>query len=151
MRVYLAAPLFSQVQRAWNRYLAEAIASALPDVTVILPQDFRTEGKYNDPKHYPALFRRCVAELTSSDAVLAVLDGAEVDSGVSFEMGVAHATGKVVIGIRTDFRPGTMHGVNLMPGAACRYVVREFAFQEDPDVVAKAVVRRLRRVRTKLV
>lgn len=149
MRIYLAAPLFSQIQRAWNRRLGDAIAAALHDATVTLPQDFRTEGRFNDPRHYTVLFRKCLEELTRSDVLLAVLDGSDVDSGVAFEMGVAHALGKTVVGVRTDFRPGAAHGVNMMCGKACRYMVREFAFQEDPGVVAESVIRRLRAIRRK--
>lgn len=37
-------------------------------------------------------------------AVLAVLDGADVDSGTASEIGYAAAIGRPVVGIRTDFR-----------------------------------------------
>ncbi|MCA9832486.1 MAG: nucleoside 2-deoxyribosyltransferase [Thermomicrobiales bacterium] len=39
-----------------------------------------------------------------SDAVFAVLDGVDVDSGTAAEIGYAFGTGKKVYGIRTDFR-----------------------------------------------
>jgi nucleoside 2-deoxyribosyltransferase len=149
MRIYLAAPLFSQIQRSWNRELADTIMEMLPGVVVILPQDFRTGGSYNNPKHYGALFRRCVHEVQSADMLLALLDGSEVDSGVSFEMGVAYAADKPIIGIRTDFRPGADYGVNLMCARACKHIVREYSFQEDLRVVAGAIVRRMRAVMKK--
>lgn len=38
------------------------------------------------------------------DSVVAVLDGTDVDSGVAAEIGYAFATGKLVHGIREDFR-----------------------------------------------
>ena len=38
------------------------------------------------------------------DAVLAVLDGADVDSGTASEIGYAFAKGKTIIGYRSDFR-----------------------------------------------
>ena len=44
-----------------------------------------------------ALIDRC-------DAVLAVLDGPDVDSGTAAEIGYATALGKPVVGLRTDFR-----------------------------------------------
>jgi nucleoside 2-deoxyribosyltransferase len=47
---------------------------------------------------------RNVTELLAADAVLAVLDGADVDSGVAAEVGYAVARGKTVIGLRTDDR-----------------------------------------------
>ena len=45
--------------------------------------------------------RRLLAE---ADAVLAVLDGPDVDSGTAAEVGWAAASGRPVIGLRTDFR-----------------------------------------------
>lgn len=149
MRVYLAAPLFSQMQRSWNRSLAEAIMAAMPEAEVILPQDIRICGRFNDAEHYPVLFRRCLEEIGCSDAMLAVLDDNDVDSGTAFEVGVAHTLGKPVIGVRTDYRPGPDHGVNIMLAQACRYFVREFAFQEEPAVLAEGVVRRLRALHAK--
>lgn len=146
MKLYLAAPLFSQMERSWNRGFAAALAAALPGAAVLLPQDFRSGDKYNDPKHYGALYKLCLAGIDGCDAVVAVLDGADVDSGVAFEVGYARARGKPVVGLRTDYRPGADHGVNLMCCRSCRYVVREFAFQEDPAAVAKSVARRLSRL-----
>ncbi len=146
MRIYLAAPVFTQVQRAWNRKLADAIKDAFEEATLILPQDFRTEGTYNNPKNYGVLFRQCTAQIQRCDVLLAVLDGSDVDSGTAFSIGMAHALGKTVIGIRTDYRPGADHGVNLMCSRACRYLIREFSFQEDPTVVTHAVIRRLRKI-----
>lgn len=53
--------------------------------------------------------------IDKSDIVVAVLDGADVDSGTAWEIGYATAKGKKVIGIKTD---GRLHGkdqvVNLM-------------------------------------
>jgi len=47
---------------------------------------------------------RNVTELLAADVVLAVLDGADVDSGVAAEVGYAVASRKPVIGLRTDDR-----------------------------------------------
>jgi len=144
MRIYLAAPLFTQAERAWNRALADEIAAAFAGAEVILPQDFRPAGRYNDDRHYSALFDRCLGGLRRADAVVAVLDGADVDSGVAFEIGFAHALGKPVLGVRTDYRPGADRGLNLMCARACRFLAREFAFQEDWRAAAAGIVRRLK-------
>lgn len=51
-----------------------------------------------------------------ADAVLAVLDGADVDSGVACEVGYAMARGKPIVGLRTDRRrsgDGTGISINL--------------------------------------
>ncbi len=42
--------------------------------------------------------------IRESDILLAVLDGAEVDSGCAAEIGFAMATGKRCFGLRTDWR-----------------------------------------------
>lgn len=147
MRVYFAASLFTQVERKWNRMLAEALEQAMPGLEVILPQDFKPAGKYNDDRHYGALFRMCVDGVDSAGAVVAIIDGAEVDSGTAWEMGYAYARGIPVIGVRTDFRPGAEHGVNIMLSRGCRFLVREFSFQEDVAVLAKDVVRRLKKIK----
>lgn len=146
MRLYFAASLFTQVERNWNRMLAAALAEVMPGLAVVMPQDFKTAGKYNDSRHYGALFRMCVDGIDGADAVLAVLDGAEVDSGVAWEVGYAYAKGKPVVGLRTDFRPGAEHGLNIMLSRSCRYLIREFSFQEDVGLLAKDVARRLKKL-----
>ncbi|MEM3465559.1 MAG: nucleoside 2-deoxyribosyltransferase, partial [Candidatus Jordarchaeales archaeon] len=56
-----------------------------------------------------------VSALKNSDVVVAVLDGANVDSGVAFEVGYATALGKQVIGLKTDHRVfSKFEEVNLM-------------------------------------
>lgn len=147
MRIYFAASLFTQVERKWNRMLSEALVRAMPALDIVLPQDFKPSGKYNDDKQYGVLFRMCVEGIDSADAVLAIIDGAEVDSGTAWEMGYAYARGKPVIGVRTDFRPGAEHGVNIMLSRSCRFFVREYSFQEDVDLLAKDIVRRLKKVK----
>ena len=42
--------------------------------------------------------------IEAADALLAVLDGSDIDSGTASEIGFAAGLGKPVVGIRTDFR-----------------------------------------------
>ncbi len=51
-----------------------------------------------------ALGRRNVALIEEAEAVLAVLDGPDVDSGTASEIGFAFARGKLIVGLRSDFR-----------------------------------------------
>ncbi len=44
------------------------------------------------------------AAIDICDAVLAILDGADVDSGTASEIGYAFASGKLILGYRGDFR-----------------------------------------------
>ena len=61
------------------------------------------------------------AMLRACRAVLAVLDGTDVDSGTAAEIGYAAALGRPVVGLRTDIRPG---GEN--PGCAVNLQVEHF-------------------------
>jgi nucleoside 2-deoxyribosyltransferase len=49
--------------------------------------------------------RRNEALIRGSAAVLALLDGADVDSGTAAEIGFAAALGIPIVGLRLDFRP----------------------------------------------
>ena len=57
--------------------------------------------------------------------VVAILDGADPDSGTAFECAIAWSRGIPVIGLRTDFRKGGdgVGNVNLMLSASCREMV----------------------------
>ncbi len=92
MRVYLAAPLFSQAEREFNERIKGMLLQE--GFTVFLPQDECDQG----------VFDCCIENLEKSDAVLAVFDGAQVDDGTAFECGYAFAKGIPVVGLRTDFR-----------------------------------------------
>ena len=62
--------------------------------------------------------------IDDSDAVVALLDGPQVDDGTAWEIGYAYARGKPIVGIRTDFRNAgdTSHGrVNDMGYA--KYII----------------------------
>jgi nucleoside 2-deoxyribosyltransferase len=71
-------------------------ANALPqgeERTAALRDANRTAGARNE-----SLIRRC-------SAILALLDGADVDSGTAAEIGFAAALDIPTVGLRTDFRP----------------------------------------------
>ena len=42
--------------------------------------------------------------IKSSDGVVAVLDGVDIDSGTASEIGYAYGLGKIIVGYRGDFR-----------------------------------------------
>jgi len=144
LRIYLSAPIFTQAQRQWNRRLAAALREALSGAAVVLPQDFRVEERYNDPRAFASIYRKCTAEIASADALVAVLDGSDADSGTAFEAGFAAASGVPVIGVRTDYRPGQDRGTNLMISRACARFVFNMSFREDTDALAADVARKIR-------
>lgn len=99
MRVFIAAPLFSEAEREFNRKIDELLRSS--GFETVLPQrdigDARTEGHLR-------VFEKDLAAIDGSDVVVAILDGPDVDSGTAFEIGYAFARGKPVIGLKTDRR-----------------------------------------------
>jgi nucleoside 2-deoxyribosyltransferase len=125
MRLYVAGPLFTQAERAWNERLAAALAEAGHDV--FLPQ---TEVKAIATLDADAIFRIDIDGVRSADAVVAILDGPDPDSGTSFECGLAYALGIPIVAIRTDFRGGgdalpgqKLATINLMLSQACSKIV----------------------------
>jgi nucleoside 2-deoxyribosyltransferase len=137
MNIYVAAPLFSQAERLYNRRLAEALETALPEsATVVLPQDF---NKVVAPGEGFArrMFEKCVEGVDQADVVVALLDGADADSGTSMELGYAYAKGKFIIGVRSDFRGLEDQGVNLMLSRACRHMLWDHGKQ--PEEVARMI------------
>jgi len=137
MKIYLSAPLFTQVERKWNRMLAAALEERIEGAEVILPQDFKFSDSFNRPQDFPKLFRACVDSLEGADLVVAVLDGPDVDSGTAFEVGYAYARNIPVIGIRTDYRKSQDRGLNLVLAQACTELLRAMSFNEDLNQLVK--------------
>ena len=140
--IYLAAPLFSEAEREWNRRFAERIAERLPGARLIVPQEFMASG----PDRHGSLHAQCIEGVEQADVVVAVLDGPDVDSGVAWEMGYARGLGKPVVGVRTDFRESQEEGVNLMCSRGCDGFVRATALDDECAGAAASVAVELRRV-----
>lgn len=112
-RIYLAAPLFSEAEQAYNLVLHDLLEQQLFDV--YLPQRVGDTSHTRCQEEHQAIFARHLQALQEADLVVAVIDGADADSGTSWEMGYACALGKRVVALRTDFRmAGHCERVNLM-------------------------------------
>jgi nucleoside 2-deoxyribosyltransferase len=110
--VYLAAPLFSEAECDFNRKLESELHSL--GFNVFLPQE-DSNNVHDNPGRQKIIFNKNLAGIEKSDILVAVIDGADVDSGTAWEIGYAFAKGKTVIGLRTDFRTLGIEGkVNLM-------------------------------------
>jgi nucleoside 2-deoxyribosyltransferase len=110
--VYLAAPLFSEAELDFNRMLRDVIKSS--GFNVFLPQEDSNNVKDRDDRQ-SMIFSKNEAAIEKSDIIVAVIDGADVDSGTAWEIGYAYARGKLILGLRTDFRTLGIEGtVNLM-------------------------------------
>ena len=112
-RIYLAGPLFSEAERTYNLVLRDLLNAHLFDV--YLPQEVGDTSHTRCREEHRAIFAQHLQALRDADIVVAVLDGADADSGTSWEMGYAYAHGKRLVALRTDFRVvGHHERVNLM-------------------------------------
>ncbi len=112
-RIYLAAPLFSDAERIYNMSVAGLLRENFFDV--FLPQEASDDTETRNNKEQRRIFTNNLNALKTADILVAIIDGADADSGTSWEMGYASALGKKVIGLRTDFRRSGGHEkVNLM-------------------------------------
>ncbi|MCX9012600.1 MAG: nucleoside 2-deoxyribosyltransferase [Candidatus Methanoperedens sp.] len=110
--IYLAASLFSEAECEFNHKLRDEIKRE--GFSVFLPQE--DSNNIKDKKNrQKIIFDKNLDAIENSDILVAVLDGADVDSGTAWEIGYAYAKGKPVLGLRTDFRTLGIEGtVNLM-------------------------------------
>lgn len=122
MHVYLAAPLFNDMERSFNERLTALIE---PFAKVFLPQrdgklmrDMLRQGMPLVAARQ-IVFEADVNALKQCNHVVAVLDGRTVDEGVAFEIGYARALGKMCIGLKTDDRALLPSGDNPMILAGC--------------------------------
>lgn len=146
VKVYLAGPLFSLNERVSNRRLAAAINALMPECDVILPQDFKYHGKFNDKQFFRDVYRACITGLDECNVCVAILDGPSSDDGTCYEVGYAVGKGIPVIGVRTDYRASQEKGCNIMLSQGCTEFVHRPAFDENFNALAKDIVRKLKRV-----
>ena len=117
MRIYLAAPLFSQAEREFNVKVTEELRSN--GFEVFLPQENSevTEVPDTDEKRRRLLtgvFSADIEAIDSSDILLIILDGRVPDEGACFELGYAYARGKICVGLKTDTRVSELGSDNAM-------------------------------------
>ena len=112
-RIYLAAPLFSEAERSYNAVIADLLRAHYFEV--FLPQDSGDNHAVRGREEHQRIFNHNRRAIHDADIVVAIIDGADADSGTAWEMGYAAAHKKRVIALRTDFRmTGSHERVNLM-------------------------------------
>ena len=97
--VYVAGPLFDEGERWWLERVEEVVAAA--GFSTFLPH------RDNPPKtadNVDEIFRSNRANLDSCAFVVASLNGLTTDDGTAWEIGYAHARGRPIIGVHTDWR-----------------------------------------------
>ena len=124
-KVYLAGPLFSAAELAFNMLLTKQLETI---VDVYLPQrDGRLMSKMvAEGTEYGVaagcVFKRDIDAILNCDGLVAILDGRTIDEGVAFELGVAFSARKRCIGIQTDSRRLAIWGNNPMITGALEVV-----------------------------
>jgi nucleoside 2-deoxyribosyltransferase len=147
--IYFAGPLFTQAEWRWNAALTGRLRSA--GFTVTLPQE-RALPMLSGKERFDGrtLFLDNVNAIDRADVTVAVLDGADLDSGTCWEAGYAYKAGKPVVGVRTDLRLGgddPKASVNLMLAQSCKELITvSLAKRDDVAWVGAKVTEAVRRV-----
>jgi nucleoside 2-deoxyribosyltransferase len=137
MRIYFAGPLFNAAERDWNATLATALRGAGHEV--FLPQE-------QEPGLDAAgIFATDVGGIDWADGLVAIMDGADPDSGTSWEVGYAYGKKPIVL-VRTDMRrdAGAGAGYNSMLSESA--TIRVDAVTAPIDLVAREVLDALARL-----
>ncbi len=131
-KIYLAGPLFTHAELEYNLKIKDLLVKK--KILVFLPQeDAEDTTSERESQNQECIFKKCVEGVDSSDIVVAVLDGVDVDSGTAWEIGYAYAKGKPIVGLRTDFRSLSNGIVNLMIEMAI------VALARDEDELSKVI------------
>jgi nucleoside 2-deoxyribosyltransferase/predicted secreted protein len=129
-RVYLAAPLFSEAECAYNLSIAGHLRNNFFEV--YLPQEAGDDSNTRNKEEQGQIFSENLRALKNADLIVAIIDGADADSGTAWEMGFAYAHGKPVIALRTDFRRSSSYEkVNLMLEESAKVVTNTIELLES--------------------
>jgi nucleoside 2-deoxyribosyltransferase len=138
MRIYFAGPLFTLAEQDYNERLANALESICDSLDIILPQK-RAAELAGEPDFLDRMFQFCLDEVKKADAVVAMLDGADADSGTCVEIGYAKGLGKKIVGVRTDLRALEDRGLNLMVSNICSELILEPAPDTSIENLAEKI------------
>lgn len=88
MKIYFANNLFDTPNRMFNKEVVDMIRMEIPEYEIYLPQENDSINDKVNSKPTPVdIFNVDNKELDSSDILIACIDGVEIDSGVSAEIG----------------------------------------------------------------
>jgi nucleoside 2-deoxyribosyltransferase len=145
MKIYIAGPLFTLAERKFNEELGREIQRLVNDINIILPQ-IETGKMAGAPDFVERAFQFCLKSIDGCDAVVAILDGADADSGTCVELGYAYAKRKTIIGLRTDFRLSEDRGLNLMVANICTMLIMKSSLTAKLNEIAQEIVNILHEV-----
>jgi len=138
MKLYFAAPLFSGAERTWNADVAQGLRDGGHEV--FMPQDQEPE------RDAAGIFTTDVGGIDWADALVAIIDGPDPDSGTAWECGYAYGKKPIVL-VRTDIRQtgsGAPYNAMLAEAATTRL---DLPFAPTSRVVAE-VLDALRRLQS---
>jgi len=137
VQIYLAAPLFTAAERDWNAALAAALREAGHELFV--PQE-KEEGL-----DAAAIFAADVEGIDWAECLLAVVDGADPDSGTAWEVGYSYLK-KPIVMVRTDLRRTGSGGFEYNAMLRESATIRVDATWASIDQVARDVLDALARL-----
>ena len=143
-KIYLAAPLFTTLERNINKYIAEKIENT-GKYKVFLPQTV-SPIKVNDEYDMYPIFEGCKNNIIDSDIIVALVDGADVDSGVAWELGYAFANNKKSICIRTDIRKSEGNGVNIMIEYGSTKTLYRTKYHQNMDDLIDLIIKEIEEI-----
>ena len=134
MKCYIAGPLFTEGDR-WYLERIDNVCKRL-GIATYLPH--RDAGLCpSSEKNTRQFFLTDYENVISSDFMIAVLHGTDIDSGTAWEIGCAYANGKDIISIAEDIRiAGIEANINLMISNSTNVV---YTFEEMGKVLEQYV------------
>ncbi len=100
MHAYIAGPMFNPGELYYLAQIDARVRKA--GLTTFLNQ--RDGIPFTGPQSVEPIFKEDVEQVTKADVVVASLNGMDVDSGTAWELGLAYARGKYIVGVYTDLR-----------------------------------------------
>jgi nucleoside 2-deoxyribosyltransferase len=153
IKIILLGPLFTQAERVWNRILKAAIeGKGNTEYHVVLPQDEAEKFVKKTRIDYDGIVKECLKNAETFDVAVAILDGADADSGTCVELAWRKGRDATLptVGVRTDFRQGEDRGLNAMihrgrEKRLCDEIIM-FPFSEDVAKLATMIIRAVQKV-----
>ena len=127
MKIYIAAPLFNEGERAFNEKV-DAIVRESGHETFLPQKEGGCVADLPDTIHgipkRKYLFQLDCEHMDWCDAILFLLDGRVPDEGSCFELGYCFAKGKRCIGYKTDARSFIDGFENVMLHGSLEVILR---------------------------
>ncbi|SRR6266849_1943832 len=114
MRIYIAGPLFSDMERSRNARIRNLLLAS--GFETYLPQEDAgtcyalIDKGLAKAEVRKALFEKDIEAVRNCDVIVCLLDGRVPDEGMCVELGMAFALGKLCIGLKTDSRAMDKNG-----------------------------------------